>query len=725
MGRAATARMLETLGAPGCLAATLLACSWSSAPDSARADLDLSPEDPEKIALLVGIDRYAPGTPATFSRLSGCVRDVELVRDLLVDRFGFRQEDVLVLANEQATHAAIVRSFHERLIERAGPATEAVVWFSGHGSRVPDQSGATAAEIEGKDSTLLAYDSRAQGEDGAFDISDDEIDSLLAALTGKTRRITVVTDACHSGGATRGLHDPLEPRVRGVDDGGRPVDRERLEKSFWPKDVPLLDDAAPAMQGSAPGYVHIAACAPTQLAVEIDVEADDGTPQSHGALTFFLVQRLRDAQPGTSYRRIADDVSVRVSTACPAQTVWAEGALSRELFGARFETRPIGFRARAERIGTQAGGRVDVRVEAGSVHGLRVGSVLALRAGEDQVGRAEVVRVHAAAALARWVDPTPAEIPAGALRAIEETRPAEEEQLALHVPDPELAALLARSARVRVVPMDGKGVGQGDRRAAEYALLAQADGKLALFGPGGVRLWTEREPLSRRNGALADRLEVEFRKELRYRALVALACEKGSLRITGRFVSPEKAELGRFEPGYERRFDAGPRVDADGTGSPAGNVFRAQGTTALEVELSLAMLVVENQDSQPLHVAILSVSEDRERHSMWPPEGEGDRVLAPGESVRVPVNVVASPEWGEPRPMRDRYLVLATLEPADFTPLAREQTTRGEPPPIRMPAILALALERPRTRGISKASTDRSSYGLCVVDLYVDPIEKR
>jgi len=720
--------MLLLPGLLGTLAPTFLGPSWASPPAPAPAAAIERPEEPHKIALLVGIDRYAPGTPTTFSPLSGCVRDVELVRGLLVDRFGFPERDVLVLANEQATHEAIVRAFHERLIERAGPATEALIWFSGHGSRVPDRSGVAAAELEGKDSTLLAYDSRAKGEDGSYDISDDEVDSLLAALTEKTKRVTVVTDACHSGGATRGRENALGVRVRGVADGGRPVDRARLEQSFWPEQIPLLDDAAPAMR-TVTGYVHIAACAPTQLAVEIDVEADDGTPQSHGALTFFLVQRLRDTQPGTSYRRIADDVSVRVSTSCPAQTVWAEGALSRELFGASFQPRPIGFRARAERIEAQGGHRIDVRVDAGSFHGLRVGSVLALHAGEDQVGRAEVFRLHAASSLARWIDPTPAETPTGSLRAVEETRPAAEEPLALRVPDPKLAALFARSSRVRVVPDDAAGDGSGrapsGRGAAEYALLAGEDGKLALYGPGNVRLWQEREPLSRENGELAGRLEEEFREELRYRALVGLACEKGTLHVAARFASPEKTELERFEPGYERRFDANPRVETIGSGSPAGSVYRAQGTTALEVELSLAMLVVENKDSKPLHVSILSVSEDRERHSIWPREGEKDRVLAPGESVRVPVNVVASPEWNEPRPMRDRYLVLATLEPADFTPLARERTTRGEAPALRMPAILALALERPRTRGVSQASTDRSGYGLCVVDLYVEPIEER
>jgi hypothetical protein len=489
------------------------------------------------------------------------------------------------------------------------------------------------------------------------------------------------------------------------------VDRERLLASFWPKDVPLLDDDDSQMRASSP-IVHIAACAPTQLAQEVDVEGSG----PHGALTYYLVDRLREAQPGTSYRRIADDVAVRVSTACPPQTVWAEGALSRELFGARFQPGPVGYRARAETVATTAGHRYDVRVEAGRIQGLRVGSVLSLHAGDEIVGRAEVSQASGASSIARWLEPLPAEAPKGALRAIEETRPAGEDPLALHVDDPKVASALARSERVRLV---------ADGAQADYALVAGKSGKLTLLGPGGVRLWIEKETLSLEDDSLAARLEVEFREELRYRALVGLAAEKGSLRVAGRFASPEPAEIERYRtPRYRRCTDASPRVDSRDGAAPVGQVFRALGTTAPDEELSLAMLVVENRDSRPIHVAVLSVSEDRQRNPIWPQEGEKDRVLRPGESVRVPVNVVLNSGWDADRPMRDRYLVLATLQPADFTPLARERVTRGDAKTPGMPAILALALERPQTRGVPRASTDRAGYGLDVVDLFVDPIPK-
>jgi hypothetical protein len=89
---------------------------------------------------------------------------------------------VLVLRDEEATHERVVRAFDEWLIRRAGPDTEVVFWYSGHGSRVPDASSSPASETDGLDSTLVLYDSRAVDPQGAYDLSDDALYSLLAAL---------------------------------------------------------------------------------------------------------------------------------------------------------------------------------------------------------------------------------------------------------------------------------------------------------------------------------------------------------------------------------------------------------------------------------------------------------------------------------------------------------------------------------------------------------------
>lgn len=90
-----------------------------------------------KLALLVGIDRY-PETIAEASSISlrGCRTDVELQRQLLVHRFGFAPDDILVLSDREATRDRIETAFREHLGEQAEPGDLAVFHFSGYGGRV-------------------------------------------------------------------------------------------------------------------------------------------------------------------------------------------------------------------------------------------------------------------------------------------------------------------------------------------------------------------------------------------------------------------------------------------------------------------------------------------------------------------------------------------------------------------------------------------------------------
>jgi hypothetical protein len=84
-----------------------------------------------KLALLVGINQY-PQLPA----LAGCVTDVELQRELLIYRFGFQAQDVLVLTDGQATRQNIETAFIEHLVKQAKPGDAVIFHFSGYGSQL-------------------------------------------------------------------------------------------------------------------------------------------------------------------------------------------------------------------------------------------------------------------------------------------------------------------------------------------------------------------------------------------------------------------------------------------------------------------------------------------------------------------------------------------------------------------------------------------------------------
>lgn len=227
-----------------CLLVAGSACSKAGEPvhSAETPEPKAAPEPaPERLALIIAIDDYVSGQvdgptgTDSWWDLRGAVNDSRLVEQLLRQRFDFNDDEILVLRNEQASHAGILREFDRWLIQRAGPDTQVVIWYSGHGSRVPDLSGAVGEEAEQKDSSIVPWDARGARGD-APDISDDEIHSLLRALSARTPWITVVLDCCHAGGLTRSAH---HKHGRWLPDDDQPVTVESL-RGLWPDPPPLL-----------------------------------------------------------------------------------------------------------------------------------------------------------------------------------------------------------------------------------------------------------------------------------------------------------------------------------------------------------------------------------------------------------------------------------------------------------------------------------------------------
>ncbi len=147
---------------------------------------------PAKRALLIGINDYATDQ---FTDLRGAVNDVETVRQVLTQRFGFPEANVTVLTDAAATRAAILAAVR-KLVAEAGPKDTVYLHFSGHGSQVKDMDG---DEADGRDETIVPEDGRMEG---IADITDDELGGILAGLTAD--RCVLVLDSCHSGTMTRG-----------------------------------------------------------------------------------------------------------------------------------------------------------------------------------------------------------------------------------------------------------------------------------------------------------------------------------------------------------------------------------------------------------------------------------------------------------------------------------------------------------------------------------------
>ncbi|MDJ0891581.1 MAG: caspase family protein [Gammaproteobacteria bacterium] len=152
-----------------------------------------------RLALVVGVGEYAKrGVPD----LKGPPQDARRFYELLTGKngYGFPEENVCMLLDEEATTARFREAFSQALVGRArkGKGDVAVFYYAGHGSQSRDKNG---DEPDDRDETLMLHDARTNG---VGDLVDDELNRMLEQLHAKTRNVTVILDSCNAGTATRG-----------------------------------------------------------------------------------------------------------------------------------------------------------------------------------------------------------------------------------------------------------------------------------------------------------------------------------------------------------------------------------------------------------------------------------------------------------------------------------------------------------------------------------------
>ncbi|KAG2618400.1 hypothetical protein PVAP13_3NG079558 [Panicum virgatum] len=142
----------------------------------------------QKRAVLVGINY-----PGTDGELKGCLNDVARMRRCLVDRFGFDEGGIRVLADADPSTppptGANIRRELERLV--AGPRAGDTLFFhySGHGLQLPAETGDD--DDTGYDECIVPCDLNL--------IKDQDFTELVAKVPDGCL-FTMVSDSCHSGG---------------------------------------------------------------------------------------------------------------------------------------------------------------------------------------------------------------------------------------------------------------------------------------------------------------------------------------------------------------------------------------------------------------------------------------------------------------------------------------------------------------------------------------------
>lgn len=135
-----------------------------------------------KKACLVGINYNG-----TTAQLNGCVNDVFKLKKILIEKYGYEENNITLLTEKQATRKNILYSF-KHLVETANPGDSICFTFSGHGYYTKDKQ---FEEADGKDELIVSYD--------YYAVTDDEFKLIIDTHLKKDVKMFAMFDNCHSG----------------------------------------------------------------------------------------------------------------------------------------------------------------------------------------------------------------------------------------------------------------------------------------------------------------------------------------------------------------------------------------------------------------------------------------------------------------------------------------------------------------------------------------------
>lgn len=304
---------------------------------------------PNLFALLIGIDRYSQvplSDGSLYPHLGGCVRDINHVEQMLRSRLSLTDEQITKLissnskdgkpaeaADKLPTYKNLVRVF-KTLTEKAQPGDHVYIHYSGHGGRSKTMFPKLKGE-SGLDESLVPCDI---GEKDGNYLRDIEMAYLLKAMSEKGLIVTLVLDSCHSGGATRGNGGAFPRCIPNFIDMSEPpqssavASKDELLAAFSEISA-VTRNVASASGWRLPtpnNFVLLSACQANELANEY---AFDGK-ERNGALTYWMLDSLKQMGEGFTYKMLYNRVKAKVHTKFTDQTPLLEGEGDRELFGA-------------------------------------------------------------------------------------------------------------------------------------------------------------------------------------------------------------------------------------------------------------------------------------------------------------------------------------------------------------------------------------------------------
>ncbi len=242
-----------------------------------------------KRALIIGIDKYEPAETVgkkalrnKWSNLDGAVNDALAIKELLVSKFGFQEENIILLldslraSDNTATKENIISTIKEHLIEPAKKGDNVFFYYAGHGSQILNSQ---SPEKDKKDETLVPSDSYLSTKDDIRDIRDKEVALLFNQLIDKGVILTLIFDSCHSGSIARGKDDDYK------------------ERKLEPIEIDISDPGDFIKPEERPGGALVISAAQDYQTAK---ETKDENGHPHGAFTDAFLKALRTSSVNES-----------------------------------------------------------------------------------------------------------------------------------------------------------------------------------------------------------------------------------------------------------------------------------------------------------------------------------------------------------------------------------------------------------------------------------------
>ncbi|GAB4331285.1 MAG: hypothetical protein OHK0038_06050 [Flammeovirgaceae bacterium] len=133
----------------------------------------------ENHLLIIAADQYQ-----FWPQLTNAVSDAKKIENVLKEKYGFKEENIYTLLNEQVTRDGMVQILTE-LLQKVKPADNLVIYYSGHGDFNTSLKEGYWVPIDGKKGERHHY------------LSNSELKTFLKAINSK--HTFLIADACFSG----------------------------------------------------------------------------------------------------------------------------------------------------------------------------------------------------------------------------------------------------------------------------------------------------------------------------------------------------------------------------------------------------------------------------------------------------------------------------------------------------------------------------------------------